>query len=198
MFTLPKLPYAYDALEPAISGRIMELHHKNHHQTYVDKLNKALESEPKLQARSLEDLLRGLNRDVPESARKAVRNHGGGHYNHSLFWEIMTPNGQSRPEGKLLEGLEHAYGSFDAFVKEFSSKATALFGSGWVWLMPDLSIISSPNQDNPISDGKPVPILGLDVWEHAYYLDYTYKRADYIKAWWSVINWDEVSSRYTA
>lgn len=195
MFTLPELPYAYDALEPAISKDIMTLHHNNHHQTYVDKLNKALEKAPELQDKSLEDLLRNLDK-VPENVRKAVRNHGGGHYNHSLFWMIMTPNGQGQPSGTLLDGINAKYGSFQEFTEQFGAKAAGLFGSGWVWLQPNLEILTSPNQDSPIMDGKPAPILGLDVWEHAYYLDYTYKRPDYIKAWWSVVNWDEVSSRY--
>lgn len=195
MFTLPELPYAYDALEPAISKNIMMLHHNNHHQTYVDKLNKALESTPELQNKSLEDLLRSLD-SAPESVRKAVRNHGGGHYNHSLFWMIMTPKGQGQPSGALLDGLTGKYGSFQQFVEQFSAKAADVFGSGWVWLQPNLEILTSPNQDSPVMDGKPAPILGLDVWEHAYYLDYTYKRPDYIKAWWSVVNWDEVSARH--
>jgi Fe-Mn family superoxide dismutase len=192
MFTLPELDYAYDALAPHISKQIMELHHSKHHQTYVDKLNAALEQAPELQGKSIEELLKNLDA-APETVRTAIRNHGGGHYNHSLFWKIMSPNGGGQPSGELGDALIAKYGTFQAFTDEFSSKAAGIFGSGWAWLMPDLSIVTAPNQDNPIMNGSPAPLLGLDVWEHAYYLDYTYKRADYIKAWWNVVDWEAIT-----
>lgn len=194
MYTLPKLNYSYDALEDYISAEIMELHHSKHHQTYVDKLNAALEKAPEFQDRDIVDLLANLAA-LPEEVRAAVRNNGGGHYNHSLFWQIMSPDGGGKPTGELLEDIEEEYGNFDEFVNEFSDKAAGVFGSGWVWLMPDMSIATSPNQDSPIMDGKVEPILGLDVWEHAYYLDYKNKRPEYIDAWWNVVNWDEVARR---
>ncbi len=197
MHTLPDLDYAYDALAPHISEAIMKLHHQNHHQTYVDKLNAALESAPELADVPLQELLARLD-DVPENIRKIVRDDGGGHYNHSQFWKWLSPNGGGEPTGALADGLIGAYGSFQAFIDSFDAQATGLFGSGWVWLMPDLTIQTTPNQDSPLMAGGPAPILGLDVWEHAYYLDYTYKRADYIKAWWNVVNWREVESRYVA
>lgn len=195
MFTLPELPYSYDALAPHISSEIMELHHKRHHQTYVDKLNAAIEKAPELSGKSLEELLRDLD-NVPESVRTAVRNQGGGHYNHSLFWQVMSPDGGGQPEGQLLADISAKYGSFEAFVDAFSEAATGVFGSGWAWLQPDLEIVTSPDQDSPLMEGKPAPILGLDVWEHAYYLEYTYQRPEYIKAWWNVVNWQEVARRY--
>lgn len=195
MYTLPDLDYPYDAFGKYISKDIMELHHSKHHQTYVDKLNAALEKAPALQSKSLEELLRNLD-TVPEGIRTAVRNHGGGHYNHSLFWKFMSPDGGGEPAGALAEALKEKYGSFQGFMDAFSEKAAGVFGSGWAWLLPDLSIITSPNQDNPLNVDKPDPILGLDVWEHAYYLDYTYKRPDYIKAWWHVVNWDDVAERF--
>ncbi|MGE5310036.1 MAG: superoxide dismutase [Sphaerimonospora mesophila] len=193
MYKLPDLDYDYDALGTYISGDIMRLHHDKHHQTYVDKLNAALEQAPELQERELVDLLRDLD-SVPESIRAAVRNHGGGHYNHTQFWKWLAPNNDGEPTGELKNALVAKYGSFQAFVDEFSAKSLAVFGSGWCWLMPDLSIITTPNQDVPLEIGE--PILGLDVWEHAYYLDYTYNRGDYVKAWWHVVNWDEVERRY--
>ncbi len=195
MFTLPELPYDYEALAPAISGEIMKLHHGKHHQTYVDKLNAAIEEAPELKDRSIENLISDL-RSVPESVRLAVRNNGGGHYNHSLFWQWMSPDGGGEPEGELAAAITEKFGSFQDFVDEFTTKAAGLFGSGWVWLMPDMEIITTANQDNPIMEGKPTPILGLDVWEHAYYLDYKNVRPDYVKAWWDVVNWRFVGERY--
>lgn len=195
MYTLPDLPYGYDAFGKYISKDIMELHHSRHHQTYVDKLNAALEQAPELQSKSLEDLLRDLD-GLPSAVRTAIRNHGGGHYNHSLFWKFMSPDGGQEPTGQLADALKEKYDDFQGFMDAFSGKALGVFGSGWVWLQPDLSIVTTPNQDSPLNSGAPEPLLGLDVWEHAYYLDYTYKRADYIKAWWHVVNWDEVASRF--
>lgn len=199
MFELPKLPYAYAALAPHISEQIMQLHHSKHHQTYVDKLNTALQQAPELQGKPIETLLRTVN-TLPEAIRTAVRNHGGGHYNHSLFWTIMSPDGGGQPTGKLAEAITAQYGSFEQFVTAFTTKATGLFGSGWVWLLPDLSIVETSNQDTPIGDYYPgnhaEPLMGLDVWEHAYYLDYTFKRADYIAAWWNVISWPAIEQRF--
>ena len=195
MFTLPDLEYNYDAFGKYISKDIMELHHSKHHQTYVDKLNAALEEAPDLQGKTIEELISNLD-NVPEEIRTAVRNHGGGHYNHTHFWQWMSPNGGNEPGGELSNALQAKYGGFQDFIDAFGAKALAVFGSGWVWLMPDLSIVSTPNQDSPLNTGGPAPILGLDVWEHAYYLDYTYKRADYVKAWWHVVNWAEVERRF--
>jgi Fe-Mn family superoxide dismutase len=195
MYQLPELHYDYDALGAHISKDIMLLHHDKHHQSYVDKLNAALDSEPSLKETSLDGLLTNLA-DVPESVRKAVENHGGGHYNHSLFWQWMSPSGGGQPTGELANKIIEKYGTFQAFVDEFTTKSLSVFGSGWAWLQPDLDIITTPNQDNPLMQGKPAPILGLDVWEHAYYLDYKNKRDDYIKAWWNVVDWDFVASRY--
>ena len=197
MFTLPDLPYGYDALGKYISKDIMELHHSKHHQTYVDKLNAALEKAPELQGKSIEELISSLD-TVPEEIRTAVRNHGGGHYNHTHFWKWMSPDGGSEPTGQLADALKAKYGHFQGFMDAFGDKALGVFGSGWAWLQPDLSIVTTPNQDSPLNGGSPEPILGLDVWEHAYYLDYNYKRADYIKAWWHVVNWDEVAARFKA
>ena len=197
MFTLPKLAYDYDALGTYISKDIMLLHHDKHHQTYVDKLNAALEAEPSLQNKTIIELITDLD-TVPEQVRAAVRNHGGGHYNHSQFWQWMSPNGGGNAPGALGDAITQKYGGFQQFVDEFSAKALTVFGSGWVWLMPDLSIITTPNQDSPVNAGLPEPILGLDVWEHAYYLDYTYNRGDYVKAWWNVVDWQEVSRRFDA
>lgn len=194
MFTVPALGYDYDALAPHISKEIMELHHTKHHQTYVDKLNAALKDYPELADKPVEELLASLS-ELPEAIRTAVRNHGGGHYNHSLFWKVMSPNGGGEPTGALADGIAQKYGGFQALVDEFNAKATGLFGSGWVWLMPDFSIVTSPNQDSPLIDGGPAPLMGLDVWEHAYYLDYKNKRDDYIKAWWNVVDWNFVASR---
>ena len=194
MYQLPGLGYNYDALGKYISKEIMELHHTKHHQAYVDKLNAALDSEPSLKERSLDELLTNLDR-LPDSVRTAIRNQGGGHYNHSLFWQWMSPDGGGEPTGQLGENLTSKYGSFQGFVDEFTTKSLGVFGSGWVWLQPDLSIMTTPNQDTPINSGQPAPLLGLDVWEHAYYLDYKNKRDDYVKAWWNVVNWDFVQAR---
>jgi len=196
MFTLPDLNYNYDALGKYISKDIMELHHSKHHQTYVDKLNAALEKAPELQEKSVTELISNLD-TVPEAIRTAVRNHGGGHYNHSLFWQWMSPDGGGEPTGELGEALKAKYGSYQEFMDAFSEKALGVFGSGWAWLQPDLSITTTANQDSPLMTGGEAPLLGLDVWEHAYYLDYTYKRGDYINAWWHVVNWNEVAERYT-
>lgn len=194
MFKLPDLSYDYDALGKYISKDIMVLHHTKHHQGYVDKLNAALEGQSELQGKTLEELLVSYEQ-LPETVKAAVRNQGGGHYNHSLFWRWMSPNGGGEPSGQLASDIIEKYGSFQAFVDEFSTKALSVFGSGWVWLQPDLSIATTPNQDTPILLGQPEPLLGLDVWEHAYYLDYKNKRDDYVKAWWNVVNWDFVESR---
>ncbi len=194
MYTLPTLDYDYDALGKYISKDIMQLHHSKHHQTYIDKLNTALDTQPDLATRSLEDLLGHLD-TLPAEVQTAIRNHGGGHYNHTLFWKWMSPDGGGEPTGELAANLIEKYGSYQQFVDEFTTKALGVFGSGWVWLQPDLTIITSPNQDTPINNGLAAPLLGLDVWEHAYYLDYKNKRDDYIKAWWNVVNWDFVASR---
>lgn len=192
--TLPPLPYAYDALEPHIDARTMEIHHSKHHQTYIDKLNAALSKYPELADKPVEDLLKDLNA-VPEDIRTAVRNHGGGHYNHSMFWKIMAPNAGGQPSGKLAEMITAKFGSFDKFKEEFNTAAANRFGSGWAWLSIDktgaLTVTSSANQDCPLSDGLK-PILCLDVWEHAYYLNYQNRRPDYVGAWWNVVNWPEV------
>jgi len=195
MYTLPELPYGYDELGKYISGDIMRLHHDKHHQTYVDKLNAALDSAPQLKTRSLEELLQSLP-ELPDSVRTAVRNQGGGHYNHSLFWQWMSPDGGGEPKGELAQKIKEQYGSFQSFVDEFTTKSLGVFGSGWAWLQPNLDIITTPNQDTPIMHGQSAPLLGLDVWEHAYYLDYKNKRDDYVNAWWNVVNWDFVESRY--
>lgn len=194
MFTLPDMGYEYDALGTYISKDIMELHHRKHHQAYVDKLNAALDEAPALKERNLDSLLEGLD-SLPEHVRQAVRNHGGGHYNHSLFWQWMSPDGGGEPEGQLATGIAKRYGNFQNFVDEFTAESLAVFGSGWVWLQPDFSIVATMNQDTPISQGMQAPLLGLDVWEHAYYLDYKNKRADYVQAWWNVVHWDFIESR---
>lgn len=190
---LPDLPYAYDALEPFIDTATMQLHHDKHHAAYVAKLNEALAKHPEVAEKNLEELLSDLNA-VPEDIRTAVRNHGGGHMNHSMFWKMLAPAAESgTPEGKLLEALNSEFGDVEKFKAAFTDAATKVFGSGWVWLVSDqgkLAIIATPLQDNPISQGKKA-ILGLDVWEHAYYLKYQNKRADYIAAWWNVVNWGE-------
>jgi Fe-Mn family superoxide dismutase len=196
MYTLPDLPYNYDALAPTISEDIMKLHHSKHHQTYVDKLNAALEEAPDLNQATLVELLSDIG-NLPDSVRMAIRNHGGGHYNHSLFWEIMAPQTGGEPQGKLGDAIREKWGSFEAFTDEFNSKALGLFGSGWVWLTRDLEILAMPNQDTPMMEGKGEPLMGLDVWEHAYYLDYKNKRDDYIKNWWDVVNWKFVEQRFT-
>lgn len=195
MHKLPDLGYDYAALGQYISSDIMKLHHDKHHQGYVDKLNAALDQAPDLKEKSLDDLLTNLA-DLPESVRTAVRNNGGGHYNHALFWQWMSPEGGGEPTGKLAEAINSKYGSFQTFVDEYTTKSLGIFGSGWSWLQPDLEIIVTPLQNTPIMDGQAAPILGLDVWEHAYYLDYKNKRDDYVKAWWNIVNWDFVSERY--
>ena len=199
-FELPPLPYAKDALEPHIDAQTMEIHHDKHHNAYVTNLNKALEGHPELQSKSLEDLLKSLD-SLPEAIRAAVRNNGGGHSNHTFFWQIMGPNAGGAPTGDLANAINAAFGSFDNFKTQFAAAGVGRFGSGWAWLLvnPDgsVSITSTPNQDTPISEGK-TPILGLDVWEHAYYLKYQNRRPDYIAAWWNVVNWAEVAKRYAA
>jgi len=196
-FTLPALPYAYDALEPHIDARTMEIHHSKHHQAYVNNLNAALEKAPQLEGKSLDDLMRGIN-SVPETVRTAVRNNGGGHWNHSLFWQLMGPGKGGEPTGKLADAIKSSFGDFAKLKEQFTAAATGRFGSGWAWLIDEgngkLSITSTPNQDNPLMDGKKA-ILGLDVWEHAYYLKYQNKRPDYVAAWWNVVNWDAVGKR---
>jgi superoxide dismutase, Fe-Mn family len=196
-FTLPALPYANDALEPHIDARTMEIHHTKHHQAYVNNLNAAIEKAPELASKSLDDLMRGIN-SVPEAVRTAVRNNGGGHWNHSLFWQLMGPGKGGEPTGKLADAIKSAFGDFNKFKEQFAAAGAGRFGSGWAWLVNDggkLSITSTPNQDNPLMEGK-TAILGLDVWEHAYYLKYQNRRPDYINAWWNVVNWDAVAERY--
>ena len=198
-YELPKLPYAYDALEPHIDARTMEIHHTKHHNAYITNLNGALEKHPELDKKSLEALLGDLNA-VPEDVRTVVRNHGGGTWNHSMFWEIMGPKAGGAPKGELAKAIDAGFKSFDAFKEEFNKAAIGRFGSGWAWLVKKgsgLAVISTPNQDNPLSDGS-TPILGLDVWEHAYYLNYQNRRPDYVAAWWNVVNWDAVASRFAA
>jgi Fe-Mn family superoxide dismutase len=194
-FELPKLPYAYDALEPHIDARTMEIHYSKHHATYVTNLNKALEGNADLQKKSVEDLLTNLNA-VPEAIRIAVRNNGGGVANHSMFWKMMAPKAGGEPKGDVAKAIDKAFSSFEAFKDQFTKAGLGRFGSGWAWLVADkaggLKIVSSANQDSPMSDGQK-PILALDVWEHAYYLKYQNRRADYIGAWWNVVNWDEVA-----
>ena len=195
--TLPDLPYDYKALEPHLDARTMEIHHSKHHQGYVNNLNAALEGKSDLTGKSLEDLLKDLD-SVPENVRTAVRNNAGGHYNHSLFWKVMTKDGGGEPSAELAEAIKKDLGSFASFKEEFTKAAATRFGSGWAWLMVDsgkLTVTSTPNQDSPIMAGK-VPILGLDVWEHAYYLKYQNLRPDYIKAWWNVVNWSRVEENY--
>ena len=195
--TLPPLPYPANALEPHIDAQTMEIHHGKHHNAYVTNLNAALEKAPELADKSLEDLLRNLN-SVPEAVRTAVRNNGGGHWNHSQFWKTMGPNGGGGPTGKLADAINAAFGDFEKFKEAFNAAGVARFGSGWVWLVNEggkLAIVSTPNQDNPLMDGKAPPILGNDVWEHAYYLKYQNRRPDYLKAWWNTVNWDEVDRK---
>lgn len=197
VYELPKLAYAYNALEPYIDARTMEIHHTKHHQAYITNLNGALEKHPELADKPLEALLSDLNA-VPEDIRGAVRNHGGGTWNHSMFWEIMAPNAGGAPKGKLAAAIEAAFGSFEAFKAEFEKAANSRFGSGWAWLVKKdsgLLVLSTANQDNPLSDGL-TPILGLDVWEHAYYLHYQNRRAEYVSNWWNVVHWDAVAARF--
>ena len=197
-FTLPPLPYPEDALEPYIDKTTMQIHHDKHHGTYVTNLNKALESAPDLQNKSIEELLANNLGSIPESIKTAVRNNGGGHANHSLFWTLMKPNGGGSPTGNIQDVISSNFGGFDSFKEKFNAAATGRFGSGWAWLVQDGSgkfeILSTANQDSPLMDGKK-PILGLDVWEHAYYLKYQNRRPEYIGAWWNVVNWDEVNKQ---
>lgn len=198
-YQLPELPYAYDALTPYIDEETMHLHHDKHHNTYVTNLNAAIEKHPELDSKTIEELMSNLDA-IPEDIRTAVRNNGGGHVNHTFFWEILAPNAGGVPTGEVKEAIDATFGSFDKFKEEFAAAATTRFGSGWAWLVLDdgkLSIISTPNQDSPLSEGK-TPILGLDVWEHAYYLNYKNVRPEYIKAFWNIVNWDEVAKRYAA
>ncbi|NEU30728.1 superoxide dismutase [bacterium LRH843] len=196
-YELPQLPYAANALEPHIDEQTMNIHHGKHHNTYVTNLNAALEGHEALAGKSIEELVSNLDA-VPENIRGAVRNNGGGHANHSLFWTILSPNGGGAPTGELAAAIDEAFGSFDAFKEEFAKAGATRFGSGWAWVIVDngkLAITSTPNQDTPLMEGK-TPILGLDVWEHAYYLNYQNRRPDYINAFWNVVNWDEVTKLY--
>lgn len=196
-FELPKLPYDYDALEPHIDKETMNIHHTKHHNTYVTNLNNALEGNEALLSKEVEAVIANLDA-VPEEVRMAVRNNGGGHANHSLFWQVISPNGGGTPSGELATEIDKKFGSFDQFKEEFSKAATTRFGSGWAWLVinsGELEIMSTPNQDSPLMEGK-TPILGLDVWEHAYYLKYQNRRPEYINAFWNIVNWDEVAKRY--
>lgn len=197
MFTLSQLPYAYNALEPYIDEQTMTLHHTKHHQTYVDKLNDALKGNENLLSKSVEDLLRSFN-SLPDNLKTPLKNHGGGHFNHSLFWTIMAPKSEKQPEGKLLDALNSIFGDFSKFKEAFTKAAAGRFGSGWAWLVVSnskLEIIDTPNQDSPLMEAK-TPVLGLDVWEHAYYLKYQNRRPEYINAWWNVVNWTEVARRF--
>jgi superoxide dismutase, Fe-Mn family len=194
--TLPPLPYAHDALEPHIDKQTMEIHHGKHHQAYVTNLNAALEKHPELQSKSVEDLIRNIS-SVPEDIRTAVRNNGGGHANHSMFWQIMGPKAGGAPTGAIADAIKASFGSFDAFKEQLAKAGTGRFGSGWAWVIETggkLTIESTPNQDSPLMEGKK-PVFGLDVWEHAYYLKYQNRRPDYITAWWNVVNWAEINKR---
>jgi Fe-Mn family superoxide dismutase len=199
LFELPALKFTLDALEPAIDARTMEIHHDKHHAAYVNNLNKAFESDPEFFGQSIEQVLREINK-VPESIRTAVRNNGGGHANHSLFWEVLTPGGKKSPSGALLSELEKTFSSYESFVEKFNGAATTRFGSGWTWLVLDgekkLQVYSTANQDSPLMEGHN-PLLGLDVWEHAYYLNYQNRRPDYIKAFWTVVNWNFVEQEFS-
>ena len=197
-YTVPPLPYAYDALEPHIDEATMKVHHDKHHQAYVDKANAALEGTPLADA-AIEDVLKDLSQ-VPEDKRTAVQNNGGGHYNHSLFWESMSPNGGGAPDGALAQAIDSVFGSFEAFQSTLKEAGVNRFGSGWSWLVhngSELAVVSTPNQDNPISNGS-TPLLGVDVWEHAYYLKYQNRRPDYLDAWWNVVDWSKVAERFAA
>jgi len=197
-FTLPQLPFASDALEPSIDKMTMEIHHGKHHGTYVTNLNKALESAPNLAGKAIEELLANNCGAVPENIRTAVRNNGGGHINHSMFWQIMAPQAGGQPSGHLAEALKSTFGSFDQFKEKFTAAGLGRFGSGWAWLTAQggkLDIHSTANQDSPVMEGK-YPVMGLDVWEHAYYLKYQNRRAEYITAWWNVVNWAEIEKRF--
>ena len=195
-FTLPELQYAYNALEPYIDETTMKIHHTKHHQAYLDNLNKALEGTQYAEW-PIEKIIKGLD-TLPESIRTAVRNNGGGHYNHSLFWSVMGPNGKGKPEGKLAEAINGTFGSFEVFQGQFETAGKTQFGSGWAWLTlrdGKLSVEKTPNQDSPLATGG-FPVIGVDVWEHAYYLKYQNRRPDYLKSWWSVVNWDEAEKRF--
>lgn len=198
MVKLPELPYAYDALEPYVDTETMKIHHTKHHQGYINKFNAALEKHPELQQKNIVDLLENLDA-LPEDVQAAVRNNGGGYYNHALFWRMMTPNSSKQPTGQLIDAINEAFGSFDAFKEQFSKTALTVFGSGWAWLAMDdennLRIMTTPQQDSTILHGHQ-PILGLDVWEHAYYIKYQNKRPDYVTAWWNVVNWEFVEKLY--
>ncbi len=199
-YEVPPLPYDYNALEPHIDEQTMRIHHDKHHQAYVTNVNNALANHPDLAALSVEDLIGDLNR-VPDDIRTAVRNNGGGHANHTFFWQIMAPNAGGQPTGALADAINQSFGGFDAFKEQFTKAATTRFGSGWAWLTIDgsgkLQVESTPNQDSPLMEGR-TPLLGLDVWEHSYYLKYQNRRPDYIAAWWNVVNWPEVARRYDA
>jgi superoxide dismutase, Fe-Mn family len=198
-FTLPPLPYDYAALEPTIDTQTMQIHHDKHHAAYVNNLNAALKEHPDLQSKSIEELLKGIN-SVPEAIRTAVRNNGGGHANHTMFWEIMRPGGGPQPTGALAEAIQSAFGGVDALKQQVNDAGAKRFGSGWSWVVVaggKLQVLSTANQDSPLMDGQ-TPILGVDVWEHAYYLKYQNRRPDYLTAWWNVVNWDEVAKRFQA
>ncbi|MBC2267397.1 superoxide dismutase [Listeria farberi] len=198
-YELPKLPYTYDALEPNFDKETMELHYTKHHNTYVTKLNEAVSGHPELASKPVEELVANLD-SVPEDIRGAVRNHGGGHANHTLFWSILSPNGGGTPTGELKSAIESEFGTFDEFKEKFNAAAAARFGSGWAWLVVNngkLEIVSTANQDSPLSEGK-TPVLGLDVWEHAYYLKFQNRRPEYIDTFWNVVNWDEANKRFDA
>jgi Fe-Mn family superoxide dismutase len=198
-FTLPPLPYDFAALEPHIDARTMEIHHGKHHQTYVNNLNAAIEKAPELANKSLDDLMRNVS-SLPEAVRTPIRNNGGGHWNHSMFWQIMAPKAGGEPGGKLGQAITSTFGDFAKFREQFSAAGVGRFGSGWAWLINTggkLSITSTPNQDNPLMEGQKA-IMGLDVWEHAYYLKYQNRRPDYIQAWWNVVNWREIESRFAS
>jgi superoxide dismutase, Fe-Mn family len=198
-FTLPPLPYDFSALEPHIDAKTMEIHHDKHHQAYVNNLNAAIEKAPELASKSLDDLMKNVN-SLPEAVRTAVRNNGGGHWNHSMFWQIMAPKAGGEPGGKVGDAIRKSFGDFSKFREQFAAAAAGRFGSGWAWLVNSggkLSITSTPNQDNPLMDGQRA-ILGVDVWEHAYYLKYQNRRPDYVNAWWNVVNWGEVEKRLSA
>lgn len=195
--SLPTLPYTYDALEPHIDAKTMEVHYTKHHQAYINKLSEAIAKHPELEGKSAEELIKNLNA-IPEDIRTAVRNNGGGHVNHSFFWQIMTPTSDGKPSGALAQAIDETFGSFDKFTEAFNAVGVGRFGSGWAWLILSggrLEIASTANQDNPMSEGK-TPILGCDVWEHAYYLKYQNRRPDYLAAWWSVVNWNEAQKGY--
>jgi Fe-Mn family superoxide dismutase len=199
-FSLPSLPYPFDALEPSIDKMTMEIHHGKHHNAYVTNLNKALESAPDLASKSVEELLAKNCVIVPEAIKTAVRNNGGGHINHSMFWQIMGPKAGGQPSGKLADAIRSTFGSFDTFKEKFSAAAMGRFGSGWAWLVSQggkLDIYSTANQDSPVMEGK-YPVMGIDVWEHAYYLKYQNRRAEYITAWWNVVNWAEIEKRFAS